>query len=196
MTSFSPPPDRPMPASQRLALRAQLEASVARPSRLRVWNRRHWRMRGLGGIALVLSLGGAGAGIAAAVGVLSHGPQPVVEYNCLAAAHTTKVGVEPKSIAISCATAGISAVDLTWVSWQGTAAVAKGFIVANDCTPNCALGTFKHYPADITLNGVVDSTHGPVFTQMVVTYTSTGLRRVPTGSLIRQFPLEHPPASG
>lgn len=195
MIDLNPPPDRPLPASQRLAIRAELEASVTRPSRRRAWHGRRWRMRGLGGLALAVSLAGAGAGIAAAVHPFSNGPQPAVEYNCLAAAPTAKVGVEPTSIALSCATAGLSAVHITWVSWQATAAYGKGFIVANLCTPNCALGTFKHFPADITLHGVIDTTRGPVFTTMTVTYTATGPRRVPTGSLIRRFTLEHPPSS-
>lgn len=118
---------------------------------------------------------------------------PAVEHDCTAPTSTTTLVVEPTSIVIACADAGVGAEDLSWSSWRATAASGSGVIWWHDCTPNCASSTtFEHYPAEITLSGVVKTPKGPVFSVMSVAYTTSAPRRQPTGSPIVTFTLEYP----
>jgi hypothetical protein len=53
--------------------------------------------------------------------------------------------VEPDSVTLACADAGITADKLQWTGWGSPFAAAVGTASVNTCTPNCAAGTFKHY---------------------------------------------------
>ncbi len=121
---------------------------------------------------------------------------PAVEYDCsgpTAATAATTVTVEPTSIVIACADDGIGAEKLSWARWGTTAAWGSGVIWLHVCTPDCASSTtYRHYPAEITLSGVVQSPKGPVFSVMSVAYTATGPRRYPTGPLVTRFTLPYP----
>jgi len=98
------------------------------------------------------------------------------------------LAVEPTTIFIACADAGIGVRDLTWNSWSAAGASGSGELWENDCTPDCAAGVVKDYPAAISLSGVQDSVDGPAFTALVATYRGTA----PNGKPVEQFRLELP----
>jgi hypothetical protein len=43
---------------------------------------------------------------------------------------------------------------ITWSNWGGTQAAGTGTLELNNCTPNCAQGTYTGYPATVTLAGL------------------------------------------
>jgi hypothetical protein len=43
-------------------------------------------------------------------------------------------------------------VGITWVHWGTDSAIGTGTAKANNCTPNCAAGTFRTHPATITVS--------------------------------------------
>ena len=99
------------------------------------------------------------------------------------------LSVEPPSIVVACADNGMGAEDLSWTSWTATTASATGEFWENDCTPYCAEGTIKLYPASIALSGVQSSGDGPAFTVMTATYSGAE----PNGHPTDTFGLEVPP---
>lgn len=58
--------------------------------------------------------------------------------------------------------------NLTWSSWGAGGAVGSGTLHINDCTPNCASGTFKAFPAAVNLSGATQTPHGFLFTQLAI----------------------------
>jgi hypothetical protein len=96
--------------------------------------------------------------------------------------------VEPSSIVVACADAGIGAKGLTWTAWTRTGAHANGTVYENDCTPDCADGVFKDYPAKITLSGVRSTPDGRAFTVLTATYRGAE----PNGNPTDTFHLEVP----
>ena len=44
--------------------------------------------------------------------------------------------------------------DLVWTNWGSPQATATGTQALNNCTPNCAQGTYVDYPATVTLAGL------------------------------------------
>jgi hypothetical protein len=112
---------------------------------------------------------------------------PGVLANCTAPPPQT-LAVEPAEIFIACADAGIGVEDLTWNRWTAEGANGSGVLWENDCTPNCATGVVKDYPAAISLSSVQDSVDGPAFTALVATYRGS----TPSGKPVEQFTLELP----
>lgn len=69
--------------------------------------------------------------------------------------------LEPASIILTCADAGVVVQDLHWSSWTASGAVAVGTLVYNDCTPSCAEGHFHDVPdTTITLSVPVKDPSG------------------------------------
>jgi hypothetical protein len=61
-------------------------------------------------------------------------------------------GRAPGSIAMSADGNG-NLVDLVWSDWTATGARASGLDAWNNCTPNCAQGTFTDIPITVRLSG-------------------------------------------
>jgi len=99
--------------------------------------------------------------------------------------------VEPPSIIVACADAGIGVQGLTWSRWTSTAASGSGQVWWNDCTPDCATGTVHHYPASVALSDVQPSPGGAAFSVLTVTYTGAE----PDGKPVDTFQLELPQGS-
>ena len=97
--------------------------------------------------------------------------------------------VEPPSITVACADNGIGAENLTWSDWSATGATAVGDVWENDCTPSCAGGTIKLYPASITLSDVKASNDGPTFTTLTATYRGPEPNGRPTDIFTLELPL-------
>jgi len=113
---------------------------------------------------------------------------PGVLANCTAPPPQS-LQVEPSSITVACADAGIGAKDLVWSSWTATTATAGGEVWENDCTPTCAGGTIKLYPASITLSSVQATRDGPAFTAMTATYSGAEPNGHPTDTFGLETPL-------
>ena len=58
--------------------------------------------------------------------------------------------VEPADYILTCADANSVLARLVWTSWTARQAVATGVDELNDCTPDCAAGTFRNYPVVVT----------------------------------------------
>ena len=83
--------------------------------------------------------------------------------------------LEPTEIPLACADYNLRLTELTWSSWTAASANGNGTLMQNDCTPDCAGGTFHSYPTTVTLDDPLPSrTQGLVFA--TVTWIS------PTGS--------------
>lgn len=53
--------------------------------------------------------------------------------------------LRPRVIVFTCADANFAATKLTWTGWGQTFAAAVGVAAMNDCRPDCADGTLRHY---------------------------------------------------
>jgi hypothetical protein len=120
--------------------------------------------------------------------VLAHPPGPGVLADC-AGPPPLSLQVEPPSIIVACADAGIGAQDLVWSTWTSSGASGSGDIWQNDCTPDCANGVVRYYPASITLSDVQPSSDGPAFTVLTATYRGAE----PNGNPTDTYRLELPP---
>lgn len=87
----------------------------------------------------------AGGGQAATVSAVSHVASRPVVFDCL-----NHAIVKPGNYILTCADAGSDLANLAWTGWTPELAVANGVHQLNNCTPDCADGTFVHYPAVIT----------------------------------------------
>jgi len=50
--------------------------------------------------------------------------------------------------------------NLTWSGWGQPTAQGTGVLEVDNCTPNCAQGTFTGYPATVTLTGLTPYGNG------------------------------------
>jgi hypothetical protein len=82
--------------------------------------------------------------------------------------------MEPSEIPLACADYGEVFTGITWSSWTATSAHGTGTYSQNDCTPDCASGTFHSYPTSIVLSDPQQShTQGLIF-GLITTNTPTG----------------------
>lgn len=79
----------------------------------------------------------------------------------------------PTAIVISCADAGLGVQHLTWSSWTASSATGEGSLWLNLCKPDCADGTLAYYPVKAALSHVKDSTDGPWFGVLTITFEGT-----------------------
>ena len=79
----------------------------------------------------------------------------------------------PTEIVISCADDGLGVGHLTWSSWTASSATGQGSLWMNLCKPDCADGTFAYYPVKTALSHVKDSSDGPWFGVLTITFEGT-----------------------
>jgi hypothetical protein len=91
--------------------------------------------------------------------------RPLVDAQCGAVG-----AVRPKEIVLACGDGNAVAEKLHWSSWKATRAKGTGRLSRNTCTPDCADGTFKSYPADFTLSDVVPTDGLTLFTSVTITF--------------------------
>lgn len=60
--------------------------------------------------------------------------------------------VQPQQYTLACADGTNYLTDLRWTYWNRNSARATGLQYANDCTPDCAHGTFHAYSAVVTVD--------------------------------------------
>jgi hypothetical protein len=63
-----------------------------------------------------------------------------------------KSQVRPATIILACADDNLVLIRLHWRSFGGATARGSGQYYVNDCTPNCAAGTFHAFPIDVVLS--------------------------------------------
>jgi hypothetical protein len=68
--------------------------------------------------------------------------------------------VQPASVTLACGDAGLIANKLQWTGWGSTFAAAVGVASVNNCTPNCAAGTFKNYRVVLIATGQQHCSNG------------------------------------
>lgn len=112
---------------------------------------------GVAAIAAVL------AGVASATGItLTSGP---TISDCGAQV------LAPSSITLTCADANYGLTTMKWQNWGSATASGSGMATANDCTPNCAAGTFHSYAVRATASAVQTCLSGrKQYTRLVVSY--------------------------
>jgi len=78
---------------------------------------------------------------------------------------------KPTELILSCADANTMLTEMTWSGWSNGRAKGAGTFEANDCTPTCAAGTFRTYPARVLLTKPKVQAGQRVFTKAVITFT-------------------------
>ncbi len=79
--------------------------------------------------------------------------------------------VEPPTIILACADANASLTNLTWSAWRPSVAIGQGTLLLNNCTPDCAGGTFVAYPgATVRLSAPFRTFSGYQFTTIAYSY--------------------------
>jgi hypothetical protein len=120
------------------------------------------------GVLLVfcsLALTAGGSGGAATTSSTSSSKLPLVDWNCY-----TTGRVKPTRIVLACGDGNGVAENLTWLKWSNKVAIGKGDLNQNDCTPDCAEGTFHTYPARFLLSETVPTAGREYFTKVTITF--------------------------
>jgi hypothetical protein len=79
----------------------------------------------------------------------------------------------PSSIVLACGDGNAGFSDLAWSSWAPTAAgTSSATYYYNNCTPDCAQGTFIYEPATVVLYKPVATSLGVEFTSIAFTYAN------------------------
>lgn len=102
---------------------------------------------------VLLTLAFVAAAIAATqASATSAGDARVDGQRVLFPANCRKPVYKPARIIVSCADANFTIQEISWRSWTNGRAVGTGTARVNDCTPDCAQGTFQTYPVRVTLS--------------------------------------------
>lgn len=78
---------------------------------------------------------------------------------------------KPADLVLACADANTMLTEMKWTGWSNKRAVGKGVYEANDCEPTCVEGTFRSYPARITLTAPKTQSGARVFTKATIAFT-------------------------
>ena len=92
---------------------------------------------------------------------------PAAPFGCTGS-NSSEMKVQPAQIDTSADGSGY-VTDITWSGWADATATGTGTLEANNCTPNCAQGTYTGYPATVTVSGL--SAYGSnieAYSEMVV----------------------------
>ncbi len=89
--------------------------------------------------------------------IIAAGGFTVLSYHQATAPSSAKIllscsknyGAKPTTYVLSCADFNSKFTNLHWTSWGNPTAYATGEARWNDCTPNCASGTWKKEPATV-----------------------------------------------
>jgi hypothetical protein len=82
--------------------------------------------------------------------------------------------VAPGSITLTCADANYGLAGMKWQSWGAAKTRGSGTSRANDCTPNCASGTFHNFPVVATASAARTCRSGrKQYTRLVLSYSGS-----------------------
>jgi hypothetical protein len=79
----------------------------------------------------------------AAIAITASAAAPLKITNC------TTASSRPKTLTLACADANTVLKSLSWSSFGGATAVAKGTLVVNSCEPNCAAGKALNFAVNV-----------------------------------------------
>jgi hypothetical protein len=111
------------------------------------------------------------AGPASAVTLRAAKP-PLVDATCTSPGLT-----RPDRIILACGDGNAIAQNLSWSKWGPRSATASGALRQNDCTPDCAEGTFHAFPARFVLSEMVAAAGRNYFTRVTIRFAG----REPSG---------------
>jgi hypothetical protein len=87
--------------------------------------------------------------------------------------------VRPVSLVITCADANVALTATKWTSWNANEAVGTTRFAMNLCVPYCAASPISYFAnARVRLYAPVSTSHGRLFSAMVVHYTLKGHAKV------------------
>jgi hypothetical protein len=79
--------------------------------------------------------------------------------------------LSPSSLTLTCADANYGLTTMKWQHWGAATALGSGMATANDCTPNCAAGTFHDYAVHVTASAIRTCLSGrKQYTRLVLSY--------------------------
>ena len=81
-----------------------------------------------------------------------------------------KLEQHPAAIVLACADANYALAALKWSGWTLGSASATGQVRANDCTPNCAAGTFHSYKVSVVADRLDICRGKRVYLRLTLTY--------------------------
>jgi hypothetical protein len=81
----------------------------------------------------------------------------------------------PSTFVITCADAYTQLTKTHWTTWSSSEATGVTTFAMNLCTPNCAASKMSYFPGSrVRLSSPLNTSHGRVFSSLVVRYTITG----------------------
>jgi hypothetical protein len=121
--------------------------------------------------------------LAAALAVSASAAAPLKIANCNSAAS------RPKLLTLTCGDGNTVLKGLSWSSFGGKSAQAKGTFVMNTCEPDCAAGKDVSYPVKATASGSLTCKRGErVYAKLTLQFTG----RVPGAGVPRSWKLGCP----
>src|SRR4051794_11179871 len=106
--------------------------------------------------ALAVSLSSAHPAAAHPAASSSHHGGHVLEYVCKGKHY------KPHRILVACGNGNAYVNQLQWTKWNRHKARGHGVWWQNDCKPDCARGTFKHYALRMHLSQVIKRGHAKI----------------------------------
>jgi hypothetical protein len=107
----------------------------------------------------------AAAIVIAAFAMSASAASPLKITNC------NKAASRPKLLTLTCGDGNTVLKGLTWSSFGGATASAKGNFVTNTCEPNCSEGKNVSYPVTVKAQGSKKCKGATVYAKLSLTYT-------------------------
>jgi hypothetical protein len=95
-------------------------------------------------------------------------PAPAVSSTATVLADCVHGTVRPHRVFIACGDGALFLQVRRYRTWGAKEAIGRGAVLADDCDPNCADGTFHRTPARIRFFRPVSTPAGPVFSRAAV----------------------------
>jgi hypothetical protein len=105
---------------------------------------------------------------------------PHVYWKGCPAEHAAEL--KPTEMPVSCADYGVYIAKIKWSEWTSKAALGRGTLYTNSCTPNCASGTFSTSRTEVKLTDPTPTrTQGLVFSRLAFTEANGRWESIPIG---------------
>ena len=119
----------------------------------------------------------------AAFAMSASAASPMKITNC------NKTASKPTTLTLTCGDANTYLKGLSWSSFGGSTAKAKGTFVIDLCKPNCASGKNASYPVSLTAANSKKCKGASVYTKLVLTFTG---RKPASVNLLKDWKLGCP----
>jgi hypothetical protein len=101
----------------------------------------------------------------------------------------TKTASKPTTLTLTCGDANTYLKGLSWSSFGGSTAKAKGTFVIDLCKPNCAAGKNASYPVSVTATNSKKCKGTSVYSKLALTFTG---RKPASVNLLKDWKLGCP----